>query len=344
MSTPSPFWSNQTSNFTERDDGFDEVGFGKGDFKMYHDNSTLNGWPYFNLHGYAHWAIILSIVIAGTIGNIMLFIMVSDSKLASLSYTVYLKFMAFCDCLALIVGMYLQTEEYFNLPKLANMSNTIIKIVIGFEFLPTFLSPWLVVGFTLDRFVCVCFPLKREIFCTRKKAIAVCSCMVAATIVLVIPILDISELVMSDNLVYYIIVFRMVLSSTLPCIIILVLNIFITVRIKRGNEFRSTFIRHSANPTKDSSTRPLVLISVLAFVTLLPMSVSDIINLVSYLLEAGREVVIITDRLWPALNIIYSLNLGQNFFILIGSSQNYRQIIKRKLRCFTVKGRQTRPN
>ncbi|XP_041347055.1 probable G-protein coupled receptor 139 [Gigantopelta aegis] len=275
--------------------------------------------------------------------------MMSDSNLSSLSYSVYLKFLAVSDSLVLSEAVFQQTQIRFNLPMVADTNDALCKLVIGYQLLTKFLSPWLVVGLTLDRFVCVCFPLTRGIFCTMKKATAVCSCMIAVVIVLLIPNLVVANLKYdrcqsAGQVTYYFMFLNLIVSTLLPCVVILVFNIVIIARIRRSNEFRNTFIRNRAESTKDSSTRPLVLISILAFVTLLPVSTSDVVFVLLLLLKTDRKAALLSNRLWPALHIIYLLNFTQNFFILMASSQNYRQIMKRKLGCFFYKWKQTRHN
>ncbi|XP_041355281.1 kappa-type opioid receptor-like [Gigantopelta aegis] len=350
MSTLSP---NQTSNFTESIDDLDLVGsrnYSDGEFIMYDDNqSFLDGGPGFDLYGYGHWSTVLVIAIIGTIGNILQFIMMSDSKLSPFSYSVYLKFISVSDSLVLSYAIAQQTEYYFKLTKVPDINNVLCKIVISYEVFAMLLSPWLVVGLTLDRFVCVCFPLTRGRFCTKKKSIVVCSCMIGGTILLSLPSLGFMELGNygcrpSGLLLHYSMFLRLIMSSLLPCVIILLLNIGITSRIKRSNEFRNTFTRHRKESTNENSTRPLVLISILAFVTLLPVSVSESISQLFYLLEADAKAVSLGFGLWPAFHIFYLLNFGQNFFILMASSRNYRQIMKRKLVCFSEKVGRKRQN
>ncbi|XP_041355334.1 probable G-protein coupled receptor 139 [Gigantopelta aegis] len=356
MSTPSSFPGNQTSNFTETDYAVDYVGNGNSsgngedECDLCKDESSLIEWPYFNLFGKGYWAIVLSIAIIGTIGNIVQFIMMSDSKLSSLSYSVYLKFLAVSDSLVLNATLLVETETQFCLLSLFTINDALCKILASYGLCTMMLSPWLVMGLTLDRFVCVCYPLTRVRFCTRKKAIVVCSSMTVAAILLITPVLVLLKLEnyecisSSDHLDVYVMFIRLIMSSVIPCVAILVLNIVIIIRIKRSNEFRNMFLRQRADHTKDSATRPLVLISVLAFVTILPYSASTVISRVFVLLQTGREVVLLSSRLSPVFNVIFLLNFGQNVFILMGSSQNYRRIMKRKLGCFSEKRTPTRQN
>ncbi|XP_041355292.1 kappa-type opioid receptor-like [Gigantopelta aegis] len=353
MSTPSQFSPNQTSNF----DDLDLVGnrnYPDGEFIMYDDNQSFLvggsfGGPDFDLHGYGHWSTVLVIAIIGTIGNILQFIMMSDSKLSPLSYSVYLKLLSVSDSLVLNNAIAQQTEYYFKLTKVPDINDVLCRIVTSYEVFTMLLSPWLMVGLTLDRFVCVCFPLTRGRFCTKKKAVVVCSCLIGGTILLSLPTLSLMEMRNygcreSDLLLRYSLFLRLIMSPLLPCVIILLLNIGIISRIKRSNEFRKTFTRHTKESTKDNSTRPLVLVSVLAFVTLLPISISGSISQLFYLLVADPEPGFLVSGLWPAFHIIFLLNFGHNFFILMASSRKYRQIMKRKLVCFSKKVGRTRQN
>ena len=309
--------------------------------------SLTDHWPYFSLFGHGYWSIVLSIVIAGSVGNALQLVMMSEAKLNSLSYSVYLKFLAISDTLLLIGVIFQDTEENFNLPTVVHFSDAFCKILNGFRFGTMLLSPWLVVGLSLDRYVCVCFPLSRAVFCTRRKATVVCSTMVVVAVLLNVPVfalLNVGEggCVGTDEVGYYFAFLRVGISSMLPCIAILVLNVAIVSHIQRSNQFRDTFTRNRTDSAKDSSTRPLMLVSILAFATLLPVSVVESVTKVFDVLDdANNRSNLLSKALWPVFNTIYLLNFGQNFYILIGTGKNYRNIMKMKLKCFLIKGRQS---
>ncbi|XP_041355551.1 uncharacterized protein LOC121373161 [Gigantopelta aegis] len=197
----------------------------------------------------------------------------------------------------------------------------------------------------VDRFFCVVFPLKRDRFCTRRNATIVCSCLATLSGVLTFPlVLDLKKIkglntqcyVKDEYMAYYYFV-RLVLTSTLPCLLILIFNIVIGIHIQRSSTFRKRFAssNNSANTeTKlDKSLRPLMLISILAFVTIVPLTVVECILRFLLITESGFQTVVILVKMWEIFNIVYLINFGQNLYILMASSANYRKIMKTKLTC-----------
>ena len=340
-----PFTMNETSSFidlvTNLDNFTNRNLSGLGDEVGGVRSATIER----DMYRQARWAIILCTLVAGVAGNILVFAMMTDRKLKFLSYSVYLKFLAVSDSLVLSISLIEDTEITFTLERLIIISSALCKMVTSFRNLVMTLSPWLMVGLTLDRFVCICFPLKRETLCTQLKALVVCSAMVVFSFASVVPFLAGIELtkrrcVPTSGVKYYYLLLRLMFGSSIPCIFMLILNMLTIIQIQRGNRFRKTFMTSrtdAANRQQDSSTRPLVLISVLAFVTLLPLSVCDALEAALKIADAPRNVVEINRRVRSFSILIYVLNFGQNFYILIGSSKNYREIIKRKLECGGLK-------
>ncbi|XP_041355301.1 prolactin-releasing peptide receptor-like [Gigantopelta aegis] len=288
------------------------------------------------IYEYSHWGAVLFIALVGITGNVLLFIMMGDNRMNYLSYSVYLKFLAVSDSLLLALTLLQDTEKTFSLQRLILLNSGLCKLMFSLRILLTNLSPWLVVGLSLDRYVCICFPLTRERLCTRMKAIIVCSTVLGLLVVLIVPFLVDTELIQrrckpSEELRYYYICIRTIISSTLPCLLILVLNVLILFQIQQSRNFRKRFTRSgtdSASPQQDRSTRPLVLVSVLAFVTLLPLSVSEAVETLLKIVGTDSNSVALNNKLRSFFILIYILNFGQNFYILIGTSTKYRAIIR----------------
>ncbi|XP_041355557.1 uncharacterized protein LOC121373166 [Gigantopelta aegis] len=209
------------------------------------------------------------------------------------------------------------------------------------------LSPWLVVGLTLDRFYCVVFSMKRDRFCTKRKATIACSCLIAVSVAMSIPLAYNGKVVkdadiicvVSDQLMGYFASFRLVFNSTLPCLLILIVNIATGIHIQRSANFRKRFTSTSSGSTEnklDKSLRPLMLIFILAFVTLLPSSIAESAILVLMVTGKDPNALYVFTKVWPPVNSVYLVNFGQNFYILMASSTNYRKIMKSKLKCKKV--------
>ena len=123
------------------------------------------------LYIYIIWGAVLCLIALGIVGNILMLVMMGNKKLDSLSYPVYMKCLTVSDSVILITRLSTRIQLIFRLSKITPeyfcLISFSLRSVVGI------LSPWLVVGLTLDRYVCVCFQLKREIRCTKKKAIIV---------------------------------------------------------------------------------------------------------------------------------------------------------------------------
>ncbi|XP_041355299.1 kappa-type opioid receptor-like [Gigantopelta aegis] len=329
--------ANVTHNLEDRNYSDD------GDELQNSKTAPSGGWLHTEINGPGHWGIMLSIVITGIVGNILLFIMMRNTKVRFLSYSVYLKFLSVSDSLLLVMRLIQETDMIFILLSSTPVNDAFCKIESSIHILVMLLCPWLVVGLSLDRFVCVRCPMTRGRFCTQKKALFVCSTMLGISFVLAVPIVFKVEAVneqcvSSHELYYYLAFIRLLIASSLPCVAILVLNILIIIRIRRSNAFRKTFARSrlrsdSANHQHDHSTRPLVIMSVMAFVTMVPAAVTESSYNLLGVYNRNVKAYELSQVILPPVRLIYLLNFGLNFYLLVLSSKNYRNIMKETLRC-----------
>ncbi|XP_041355552.1 type-1 angiotensin II receptor-like [Gigantopelta aegis] len=307
-------------------------------------NATAgNGWIYFIRPTAPFWISNLITIIAGLGGNVLVFVLLRDVKFSFLSYPMYLRFMALSDSAVLIAYGILQSLRYFHVFHI--ISNYVCSLWMFISYSSMLLSPWLVVGLTVDRFYCVVFPMKRDRLCTKRKATIVCWCLATLSGVLTIPLvldpmkvkgLTTACFFKNQHITYFYFV-RLVLSSTLPCLLILIFNIVIGFHIQRSATFRKRFTSSTSTANTESkldkSIRPLMLISILAFVTMVPLAIIECILGFLIVNESGFQTVAILTKLWPMFYILYLINFGQNLYILMASSANYRKIMKTKLTC-----------
>ena len=298
--------------------------------------------------GYAYWIITVLIVVLGLAGNALVMVLMADVKFSTLSYPVYLKFLAISDSLVLLLVGIRESLRLFTCPYLVG-SNSIVCAFTWFAMnTTTITSPWLVVGLTADRFFCVVFPLKRYLLCTRKIAIITCSCIIVFAVTLSFPLMFGAKLekyntacFIQTNFLTYFTFLRLLITSNFPCLLILVFNIAIGIHIQRSARFRKKFSNATSGCVKDrqdkndNSLCPLLLISVLAFLTIMPLSVAE--SVISVLMKRKMNPGTAGTLLkwWLMLNIPYLVNFAQNFYILMASSVNYRHIMKKKLKSLT---------
>ena len=116
----------------------------------------------------------------------------------------------------------------------------------------------------------------------------------------------------SDAFKRYFIFVRLTVPSIIPCAVVLVLTILLVIHIQRSIKFRKTFLRSTTKASRgqvDKSTRPLILVSVLAFLTLMPVAVSKVVSNVLTLMNKDRRSTIINDNVRRILYLIYVMNL-----------------------------------
>ena len=355
VTTLLPLSPNQTSTFIETTSQLDNLTY-RNSSPIEEERQLLSAtlfhrWTTIAHYKYCFWGAVLFLIALGIVGNILMLVMMGNKKLDSLSYPVYMKCLAVSDSVILITRLITQLQLIFELSKITPeyfcLISFSLRSVVGI------LSPWLVVGLTLDRYVCVCFPLKREILCTKKKAIIVCSALFVISVLLVSPYPAETEVIngkctQSDAFKRYSIFVRLTVPSIIPCAVVLVLTILLVIHIQRSIKFRKTFLRSTTEASRgqvDKSTRPLILVSVLAFLTLMPVAVSKVVSNVLTLMNKDRKSMIINDNVRTILYLIYLMNFGQNFYILVASSSNYRAMLRERLvGCSKPRKRQKQPS
>ena len=300
-----------------------------------------NGWYQFEIRGKAYVTCILIIASLGVAGNIMSFILMMDRKVSSFAYSMYMKWMAVSDSVLLIMVSTEDTLDTYDYLHYLSDYDVILCNAWGFTKFVTFvLSPWLVVALTLDRFVIVVFPLSRHVLCTRSKAMKLC-----VTLTLVTVVLNIFTMVFIDSdddnkceltqipaLFHYILFLNLVLKSTVPCVLVLVLNVITISRIRRSRSFRQQFtednVSNAVKEREDKITVPLLLVSVFAFITLLPKTVTEVVEYFLEMSQTDHVALRLANNTWPIFNVIYLMNFAQNFYILIASWPEYRMRVK----------------
>ena len=305
------------------------------------EEENEDGWYNFQLQGKAYMACILFIALVGVAGNVMSFILMMDKKLNSFAYSIYIKWMAVSDSVLLVM---VSTEDSLNTYSLYDHFTTydviLCKVWLFVKTSSFTLSPWLVVALTLDRFVCVVFPLSRHGICTRSNTIKLCLALtfLAAALniytLIFVAIDNENTCNMPDilEIARYWVFLNIVVKSTLPCVFVLVLNIVTISRIRRSLSFRKQFTEDNIpkveKEREDKVTLPLLLVSGFAFVTLVPRTVTEVVELLLDILQTDYTAVRLANSVWPIFNVIYLMNFALNFYILIASWPVYRMIMK----------------
>lgn len=118
-----------------------------------------------------------TLVFFGSIGNILSVIVFFKTKLRKLSSSYYLAALGISDT-CFLLGAFVSWLNYLNI-NIYNR-NYYCQFFTYISGLCSFLSVWFVVAFTVERFIAVLYPLKRQTMCTVKRA-----CMVLTGLIIV---------------------------------------------------------------------------------------------------------------------------------------------------------------
>ena len=122
-------------------------------------------------------------LLIGLVGNSISFTVMCTKTYRRKSYSYYLRALAVFDTLSLLCIVVEEMHgvshklEAFNFELFKPASNAACKAQVFFQHTVQLISSWLVVSFTIDRFVAVCYPLQRAYVCTERVAITVLSLM-----------------------------------------------------------------------------------------------------------------------------------------------------------------------
>lgn len=130
------------------------------------------------------------ITLAGTIGNVLSVLVFVRTKLKKLSSSYYLAALSISDTGFLLCN-FIQWINTLNI----NIYNRdgFCQLFTFLSSICTVLSAWLVAAFTVERFIAVRYPLKRQTMCTVRRAKSVLIVLVCISVVHCLPLLKISE-------------------------------------------------------------------------------------------------------------------------------------------------------
>ncbi|XP_021194707.2 G-protein coupled receptor 183-A isoform X2 [Helicoverpa armigera] len=289
------------------------------------------------------------LVLLGSIGNIISIYVFYATKLRLQSTSVYLSVLAVSDTLFLL-----------NLlpPWLLAMGITdffhrkgFCQIIVYGSYTSCCLSAWLVVAFTIERFVAVLYPLRRNSMCTVARARFIIGLLVFSSILVNLPLIQLASSSINDcniDLNYMEHAARFNLADTLvsfsfPLGIIVFLNAWITVGVYRLEcERRALQAEQAACPAESGSsgrqagaralpplrsqhrvTRMLLIVSTVFVVLNLPAYTMRLLAY-AYDMSSGEY-----SGRWAALQqlalMFFNTNFGINFLLYCLSGQNFRR-------------------
>lgn len=143
------------------------------------------------------WYYIPTLVLTGSIGNILSVLVFFKTKLRKLSSSYYLAALGISDTCFLLISF----SHWLSLADVTFYSQNIFcQFFTYFSGVCSFLSVWFVVAFTVERFIAVLYPLKRQTMCTVRRAKIVLTGLTLAAVLINSPLIFFSGLVYSDRI------------------------------------------------------------------------------------------------------------------------------------------------
>ncbi|XP_016975800.2 uncharacterized protein LOC108042160 [Drosophila rhopaloa] len=151
----------------------------------------------FFIGDFVHQYYIPVVCCTGSIGNILSVFVFFRTKLRKLSSSFYLAALAISDT-CFLAGLFAQWLNFFNV-NIYNR-NYFCQFFTFFSYLASFCSVWFVVAFTVERFIAVIYPLKRQTMCTVRRAKIVLLCLTFVGCLHCMPYIVIAKPVFMENL------------------------------------------------------------------------------------------------------------------------------------------------
>lgn len=299
-----------------------------------------------------------TIVIIGLFGNLLSFLVFACTHLQRLSSSVYLAALAISDeafLLMLLIG-WLETFDI----KLFNI-NGWCQAIPYLTYVFSFLSVWYVVAFTVERYIAVCYPLKRPDLCTvsRAKVVVVALGILALLFYMVSLFTNgivggrCEPLQQYANIVLGFTYIDSLITLIIPSLAIIFMNVKIAIKVAyfytKQNEirihkqdkntianFRRGPVSYIGSPTRRSQksqmkiTKMLLLVSTVFLLLNLPHHSIRIYVLVANYTNGGQYRGTVTEWLVQQIFLfLYYTNFSINLLLYSAGGRNFRKAFKR---------------
>ena len=286
-----------------------------------------------------------TILLVGTVGNVLSLIAVSNRNCRKSSFTTYIASLAVVDTVVLYANLIPYWLNHAFSIVLENTNQISCKLVY---FLKTFarqLASWLVSAMTVERTFCTFFPHKINIVCHSKTGFKVTGTFVVVLSALnahifygfqISSVHNVTACMFADNIYGYFIVYYYTwidfgVYFLCPVICIIIANSATVCKVYRTNKLLAISVVSDTNRTK--RTRHLLIITLLVSITfvlcLFPASLYHAI--LPYLTDASTEAhpqSSNADIIWTSLYYWQMINHAVNFFLYVLSGQRFRRDLK----------------
>ncbi|XP_028156642.1 thyrotropin-releasing hormone receptor-like [Ostrinia furnacalis] len=295
------------------------------------------------------------LVLLGLLGNGMCVSVFFTSKLRLQSTSQYLSALAISDSVFLVQLL----PPWLNALGITGVFHEpgFCQVFVYTSYVTSCLSAWLVVAFTVERFVAVLYPLRRNAVCTVARARHVIASIVLASLLINLPVLRFATPTTNDcnidyNYLEHAARFNIIdtgVSFTLPLLVIVVLNSWIMAGVWRLERARTQLVKAERPAgrrvarvvgcprSQNRITRMLLIVS----------SVFVVLNLPAYTMRILAYALHMTTNdysgRWSALQqvaiLFFNSNFGINFVLYCLSGQNFRRALLQTFPCLRPRAR-----
>lgn len=154
---------NQTLDFDDWNSTMGNISAGRGVYMQMDPSTRRFAMFCWGLHKF----LTPVIIVVGLVGNVTSFLVFVRTHVRRLSSSVYLAALAIADT-GFLVQLFITWLNYIRI--FLFHKEGWCQAVVYLSYVCSFLSVWYVVGFTVERYIAVCYPLKRQDMCTSLRA------------------------------------------------------------------------------------------------------------------------------------------------------------------------------
>lgn len=264
------------------------------------------------------------LVVFGTVGNILTLYVLSKSKFTDMTVSVYLRTLAVVDTLFLWISddmariiEHVTTTNIFS-AEWACKSWTWIRLS-----LPR-ISSWLLVAVSIERTICIKYPYKAKIWCTKKNAICVTTFLCLFFLAAFIPFAMMynaydtpGACLLSEDVYFAFSLIATLTYSVIPGILITICNFIIIQILLRAARKRSQMLRASCKNLNLNITVMLLINSFVFIILTGPINISLFI-------EHLCTTEILSDSVYTMLSLMATSNHAVNFLLYLCSCSQFR--------------------
>ena len=284
-------------------------------------------------------------LLVGIPGNMLVLVVMKSPRFRYKSYSHYLCTLAVFDSLVLVIKFLRRVDDMLHVATgsgiLSTYNDAACKIHNFSEHLCFLMSSWIVLCMSIERFIAVNFPFKKDLLCKPRSAVTI--------IVVVFSVLSYTQVfrlvVIEKNevdamciaparylhiyVIMHIYMYQLGLHFLLPALLTLICNMSILWKIRKlrhlVSKHGSTHSRR-AHVNRHKTTGTLLLVSFTYIFTLLPLVLLSLVMHVAFLTNTPLAMTIHREAndVRLLLELFSEINYAANFYIYVMSGSQFR--------------------